>query len=94
MPGYGIVRFNKPDRTITMECWPRYVDPANPDTGGQYSGWPRTIDMEDNYSREAEAYLPSLRFTGMENPVVQVIDEADGEVVYTLRIKGTGFRPD
>jgi len=25
--------------------------------------------------------------------VVQVIDEADGEVVYTIRIKGNAFRP-
>ena len=23
MPGYGIVRMNKRDKTITMECWPR-----------------------------------------------------------------------
>ena len=29
----------------------------------------------------------------MNDPVVQIIDEATGEIVYTLRIKGTSFRP-
>jgi hypothetical protein len=29
----------------------------------------------------------------MKDPVVQVIDEADGEIVYTLRIKGDSFTP-
>ena len=41
MPGYGIVTLNKEERTITMECWPRYADPGNAD--GQYEGWPKTI---------------------------------------------------
>ena len=29
----------------------------------------------------------------MEDPVVQVIDQTGGEIVYTLRIKGHEFRP-
>ena len=29
----------------------------------------------------------------MTDPVVQVIGQADGEIVYTLRIKGKSFRP-
>ena len=28
--GFGIVRFDKQARTITMECWPRSVDMADP----------------------------------------------------------------
>ena len=90
--GYGIVRFNKPDRTITMECWPRYADPSNPDEK-QYPGWPKTISQLDNYGRRAVAYLPTVKLSGMTDPVLQVIDEASGEIVYTLRIKGASFRP-
>lgn len=30
---------------------------------------------------------------GAQDPVVRVIDDRDGEVVYTLRIAGTSFRP-
>ncbi len=48
MPGYGIVKLNKSDRTITMECWPRYADPADPNTGSQYPGWPKTIKLGEN----------------------------------------------
>jgi hypothetical protein len=49
--------------------------------------------MEDNYGRKAYGELPTIKVSGMVEPVVQVIDEADGEIVYTLRIKGTTFRP-
>ena len=93
MPGYGIVRFDKATRKITIECWPRFADPGDPKTGGQYEGWPKSIDQLDNYARKPVAWLPTLKVTGMENPVVQVIDEADNEIVYTLRIRGASFRP-
>ena len=90
--GFGVVRFNKTDRTITMECWPRNVDLADPQTK-QYPGWPKTIRQLDNYGRKAAAYLPTLKISGMDDPVVQVIDESDGQIVYSLRIKGREFRP-
>jgi phosphodiesterase/alkaline phosphatase D-like protein len=90
--GFGIVRFNKKDRTITMECWPRNVKVADPQAK-QYPGWPRTIRQEDNYARRPVAYLPTLKVRGMDDPVVQVIEERSGEIVYTLRIKGREFRP-
>ena len=92
MPGYGIVKFDKQDRTIAIECWPRYADPADP-KAEQYLGWPLVIKQEDNYGRKAAAYLPTLKCVGMTDPVVQIIEEADGEVVYTIRAKGTSFRP-
>ena len=34
-----------------------------------------------------------IEVEGAVDPVVQVVDEASGEVVYTLRIRGTSFRP-
>ena len=90
--GFCVARFNKPDRTITLECWPRNVDVIDPETK-QYAGWPKTIHQLDNYGRKAAAYLPTLKVSGMEEPVVQVIDETNGEIVYTLRIQGSEFRP-
>jgi hypothetical protein len=96
--GYGFVRFNKRTREITLECWPRgcaatgTVAASDP-VCEQYPGWPITISQEDNYGREAIAYLPTLEITGQENPVVQVTDETDDRIVYTLRIKGTSYRP-
>ena len=75
-----------------MECWPRNVDITDPATK-QYPGWPRTIDQQDNYARQPVAYLPTIEVTGITNPVVQVIDESNDEIVYTLRINDTSFRP-
>ena len=91
--GYGIVKFDRNERTIRIECWPRYADPNDPARGGQYSDWPITIKQTDNYGRKAAAYLPTIEVRGMTDPVVQVIDESNGEIVYTLRIRGTSFRP-
>ena len=90
--GFGVVKFNKKTRAITMECWPRNVDISDSNTK-QYSGWPRTIQQTDNYSRKSVAYLPTIEVQGMINPVVQVIDESNGEIVYTLRINGKSFKP-
>jgi len=92
MPGYGIVKLNKAERTITMECWPRFADPGSPDHK-QYEGWPKTINQTDNYAHRAVAYLPTIRVQALDDPVVQVIDQSKSEIVYTLRIKGTSFRP-
>ena len=90
--GFGVVKFNVNTRKITMECWPRNVDITDPATK-QYPGWPRTIDQQDNYGRQAVAYLPTIEVSGMTDPVIQIIDEANGEITYTLRINGTSFTP-
>ncbi|PHR99382.1 MAG: hypothetical protein COA78_25080 [Blastopirellula sp.] len=90
--GHGIIRFDKNKRTIKFECWPRQSDVTNPNHK-QFPGWPVTVKQEDNYSRKAVAYLPMLNFPDHPDPVVQVISEATGETVYTLRVKGTSYRP-
>lgn len=90
--GFGVVRLNKSTREITMECWPRNVNVDAPNAE-QYPGWPRTITQQDNYGRDAVAYLPTLSISGVENPLLKVIDESTGEWVYALRIKGNSFQP-
>lgn len=88
--GFGIVRFHRASRAITIECWARAPDDENP---RQFPGWPITIHQLDNYNRKAAAFLPTIRVSGTTDPVIQVVDEADGEVVYTLRIQGNAFQP-
>ena len=90
--GYGIIRFNKPDRTVTFECWPRHGDVTAGDAK-QFPGWPVTIQQSDNFSRKPLATLPLLQFQNESDPVVQIIDEYLDAVVYTLRVKGNSFRP-
>lgn len=91
-PGYGIIRFNKRDRKITMEAWPRYVDPRKPGSK-PYKGWPWTISQEDNYGRKPVEYLPTFDIKDMADAVIQVIEESSQTIVYTLRIKGNQYRP-
>ncbi|MEM1355167.1 MAG: discoidin domain-containing protein [Planctomycetota bacterium] len=91
MPGYGIVRVNTKDHTYTAECWPRYADPT--DDAQQYPGWPRTIDQLSNYSKRPAGYLPMLQISGLERPVVHVINQQTGELVYALRLPATTFSP-
>lgn len=90
--GYGVVTFDKQERTMKMECWPRYVDPEkHPE--GQYQGWPITVSQQDNYARKGIGYLPTLEIEGGKDPLVQLINEENGQMEYTLRIKGNSFRP-
>jgi hypothetical protein len=89
--GYGIARFNKRARTVTFECWPRFSDIRDGDKA-QFPGWPITIKMEDNDGRKPIAHLPAVTIDGVDRPVVQVIEEGSGEILYTVRV-ASGFEP-
>ena len=90
--GYGMITFDKKERVMTIECWPRYVDPdSNPE--GQFDGWPIVISQEDNYGRKATGHLPDIQIQGLPSPVVQVYNEASGELEYAIRISGNRFKP-
>jgi len=90
-PGYGIIRFYRDTRKITIANWPRWVDPSKPGAN-PYEGWPITIDQIDNGLPRGPWRLETIE-TGLNDPVLQVIDQAGGEIVYTLRIKGGSFTP-
>jgi hypothetical protein len=89
--GVAIARFNKSDRTVTFECWSRFAD-VNDGPTAQYPGWPMTFPLESNDARDPNGcWLPEQTFD-IVNPVVQVIRESDGEILYTRRIEGNQFR--
>lgn len=90
-PGYGIITFDRASRKITLTNWPRWVDPSQP--GAQpYEGWPITIDQLDNGFPADGLSLPPIE-AGVDDPVVQVIEQSSGEPVYTIRIQGRSFTP-
>ncbi|MDP0490110.1 MAG: hypothetical protein Q7Q71_03560 [Verrucomicrobiota bacterium JB023] len=43
--GHGLIRFDKPAKTVTFECWPRHADLTKPGAE-QYPGWPVTVELE------------------------------------------------
>ena len=89
--GFGVVNINKETRNITFTCWPRNIDITN-ENAKPYKGWPFTFNQLDNYGRKAVAHLPTLKIN-KPNQVVQLINERNNETVYTIRVKGSSFKP-
>ncbi len=90
--GYGIVRLEKKNLTLTMECWPLDENPKSA-SAKQFPGWPQTIKVQENYAKKAKAFLPTIELSGITNPVFQIINEKNNEIVYTIRVKENIFRP-
>ncbi|VGO13309.1 hypothetical protein PDESU_01865 [Pontiella desulfatans] len=90
--GFGVVRFNKRTRDVTIECW-RILGDLNDPARGQFDGWPVTHRQSDNYGRDAVGYLPVIEDLQFNEPVVEVLDETSGELVYSIRAQGRRFRP-
>jgi len=82
----------KKTRKTTFECWPRFAKVADGDKA-QFPGWPITISQDTNDGRQVAGWLPELIIEGAENPVVQVIEEATGDILYTVRVRGHRFQP-
>ncbi len=90
-PGYGIIRFHKNKQQITLECWPRY---ARPGSDRQYPGWPKTMDMEENYGRVADFMLPSVLTMGLDKkPVYKILEEPENNLIHARRAKDSIFQP-
>lgn len=90
--GYSILTCDKQTRKLTVTQWPRWVDPSV-EGAKPYEGWPIVIDQLDNGLRGSEWQLQKIETPEFPDPVVQVQDESNGEVVYTLRVNGTSFLP-
>lgn len=89
--GFGFMVFDKVTRTIRLECWPRAIGRAATPTT-QYEGWPMTVAQLDNYAMSSSDHLPEIEISGIVDPVIQLLDN-EGEVVYSLRVRGTRVRP-
>jgi alkaline phosphatase D len=88
--GLGLVRFDKSNRQVTVECWPFLADVTKP--GTQFAGWPRTFTIQDEYGKKPVAYLPRLNITGSKNPLIEIFDTS-GELLYCLRPPTGSFQP-
>lgn len=89
--GFGVIKYNKPHRTITFECWARNTDILDANSK-QYPGWPITISQFDNFSPRNYFLLPTLEIS-KENQVVTVRNSFTRETVSSVRIKGSSYQP-
>ncbi len=89
--GFGLVRFDKTKRSITIECWPFASDFGKPGAA-QFETWPVVTSQLDQYARKATAQLPKLQITGAKKALVEVID-AKGELVHVIRVQTREWQP-
>ena len=89
--GFGVITYNKPNRTIKFDCWQRNVDIMDPNQK-QYVGWPITISQLDNFNPKKTFQLPTLELS-KEDQVVTIKKSTTNEVILSLRINGKTFQP-
>ncbi len=89
--GYGIIELERATRRITFANWARFTDPSQPGAK-PYPGWPITIHQLDNGLSGAKIELTPIE-SKTPDAVVEVIDESNGDVVYTVRMQGRKFTP-
>lgn len=90
--GFGLVRFNKTGRKITIECYP-VLATINETEREQYDGWPVVIDQKINYDRKPLGYLREISIEGNPDPVLRVYEEQTGKLVYAIRLQTNTVRP-
>jgi hypothetical protein len=88
--GYSLISFRKDTREIEMANWPYYADPEK---DKPFPFWPVIINQADNYGRAAAGWLPEIKVEGFADPVIRVIREYTGELIYSLRISGNSYQP-
>jgi hypothetical protein len=91
--GYGMIIFDREERTIKMESWHFLADLSAPKPEDQFPGWPLTISQFDNYGRKPVAWLPQIKVRGEANPVIKVINSSPEETEYIVRMNGNEFSP-
>ena len=90
-PGYGIIEFDRATHKISLAVWPRIVDPAA--SGAKPApGWPVVIDKFDNGLPKSGWVLDPVK-TGGRNLCIEISDQKNGEILYTIRIFGDSFTP-
>ena len=85
--GYSLIYLNKNTRKIVFENWPSTANIAKGDP--PYPGWPITIDQQSNDGRKPLGTLGEITVEGIDEPVVQVVNEVTNEILYTIRAQSS-----
>ncbi|MCC6536818.1 MAG: twin-arginine translocation pathway signal protein, partial [Bryobacterales bacterium] len=86
--GFGCIEIDRQTREITMTNWPYWEDVSKPGAK-PYPGWPIKINQTDNgLPRTAHRLAPV-----QGGRVIEVINEANNELVYALHLPDGPFTP-
>lgn len=91
--GFGLLRVDRAKRTYTCESYRFLIDLNKPEPNMQYPGFPHTIAQRENLGRPVTGYLPKIKYDAIAQPVLKVIDQADGELVYAIRLAENEVEP-
>ena len=84
MPGYGIIRFLRPNREVIFECWPRWTDPGAADDE-QYSGWPVRFPINSGYG-EPKYGVARIECDQAVSPLIRVRSSSDSTIDSVRRL--------
>jgi len=91
--GFGMVTFNKDERSIIIDSWRFNADVDNPNpVRDQFPGWPLTISQFDNLGHGAENILPEIQIN-RPGQLIQVRNERTGDIAQIYRINGESVQP-
>ncbi len=91
-PGYGIIEFDRTKQEIKLTNWPRWVDSSR--RGAQpCDGWPIIVKQSENGLPRSGWQLEAVSSAGENGALVEVVDEASNEHVYTYRMLEGSFAP-
>jgi len=94
VPGFGLIRLEPSTQSITLECWPRGIDPLD-EEASQYPGWPITVHARELDGRTPWGLLPPVTSPEEDDPrVVRVRREPSGDLLSARRLaRGETWRP-
>jgi hypothetical protein len=91
--GFGMITFDKTERTIDIDAWRFFADVVNPNPiRDQFAGWPLKISQFDNLGMGASHILPEISLN-KPGELLQIWNEKTGELEQIYRIKGNKVQP-
>ena len=90
--GFGMITFDKEERTIKMDAWRFQADVENPNyVRDQFPGWPLTISQFDNFGNGTVNLLPEI-VVNKPNQVIEVRKTSNNALIRIFRMKGNSFQ--
>jgi alkaline phosphatase D len=91
--GFGMVTFDKQERTIEMDAWRFQANVRNSNPlRDQFPGWPLKISQFENLGLGAQNMLPKIEVNRADQ-VIHIVNESTNETVQIYRIKGKTIQP-
>ncbi len=87
--GFGIITIDKVGQQIESDCKIIHNNELV-----SYPGWPIKTSIADNYGERKKFYLPEIRITRSNSPViVKIKEDKSGKLVYAIYLKENTYQP-